>query len=1047
MIKRLLVSGVLIFSVSGVWAQRQISGQVTGTDGSGSLPGVNVLVKGTTIGTVTDIDGNFSLSTAEENPVLTLSSIGYATQEVEVGSRSTVNVSMEPDVQELSEVVVTALGMERDVKALPYSVGQVDGESFQEAREVNVANSLAGKVAGVNVSNIASGPAGSSRVIIRGNVSLTGNNQPLYVVDGIPIDNSGFGQAGMWGGSDEGDGTSSINPDDIEDMTVLKGANAAALYGSRASNGVILITTKSGKARKGLGIDFNSNFVFEDIFDLFDLQTQYGQGNQGRAPATGLEAFNASTSAWGARLDGSLVPQFDGVERPYSYVGDNFDRFYRTGTTWTNSIGFSGGSETQTFRLNFSRLDNQSIIPNAGYERHNVSLSYNGTYADRLTVTSKILYSNENAQNRPRVSDSPGSAAQGLLRLPPNYNVDDLRGDPNKLGAVPEGFEPLDNKAPGEELQISGDLWNQNPWWAAYQFENDDIRDRIITSNVARFDVTDFLYVQGRAGMDFYTRRETDVLPYGTGYQRRGGMNEREDRIREVNIEGLIGFDDTYGDFSVNAFVGANRMRRSNETLNLAGSNFLIPFFNTFANLENQNPSYGFSQRGINSAFGSVTLGFKDIIYLTGTARNDWFSTLDPSSNDILYPSIGGTFVFTELFNMSANSFLSYGKLRSSWAQVGGDTDPYKLDLTYGLGQGHLGASTASISQSNIPNRLLVPLTSTEFEIGADFRFMNNRLGLDFTYYAQRTTNDIIDATISVASGYNGTTINVGEMRNSGIELLITGRPIERGNFTWDVTFNGSINNNEVINLAEGIESIQIGEPRTRVAFVNNIEGEPFSTITGFTQRFIDGQPVFDPDSGQPIRSDETSILGQGVHRYVGGITNRFAWKGLYLDFLVDFKAGGDIYSGSNVRLVQQGRHKMTVEPTSGIGFVSEGRESLTVTGVDLEGEAFTKTLDAEEIPGFWGAYGNLSDRFMRDASFLKLRQLTFGYGLPRQILDGTPFRNVSLSFVARNLLILYSQLENVDPESNYSNANAQGFDYFGIPQTRSYGFNLKVGF
>ncbi len=671
MIKKLLILGALVLSGSSVWAQRQISGQVTGSDDSGSLPGVNVLVKGTTIGTVTDIDGNFSLTTEEASPTLTFSSIGYASQEIVVGNQSTVNVTLDADVQELSEVVVTALGMERNVKALPYSVGQVDGESFQEAREVNVANSLAGKVAGVNVSNIASGPAGSSRVIIRGNVSLTGNNQPLYVINGIPIDNSGFGQAGMWGGSDEGDGTSSINPDDIQEMTVLKGANAAALYGSRASNGVILITTKSGKARKGLGVDFNSNFVFEDIFNLFDLQKEYGQGNQGRAPATGLEAFNASTSAWGSLLDGSLVPQFDGVERPYSYAGDNFDRFYRTGTTWTNSIGFSGGSETQTFRLNFSRLDNASIIPNAGYKRHNVSLSYNGTYADRLTVTSKILYSNENAQNRPRVSDSPGSAAQGLLRLPPNYNVDDLRGDPNKLGAVPEGFEPFDNKGPGEEYQISGDLWNQNPWWAAYQYENDDIRDRIITSNVARFDVTDFLYVQGRVGMDFYTRRETDVIPYGTGYQRRGGMNEKEDRIREVNIEGLIGFDDTFGDFSVNAFVGANRMRRSNESLNLAGSNFLIPFFNTFANLENQNPQYGYNAKGINSTFGSVTLGFKDIVYLTGTARNDWFSTLDPSSNSVLYPSIGGTFVFTELFNMRANSFLSYGKLRSSWAQVG----------------------------------------------------------------------------------------------------------------------------------------------------------------------------------------------------------------------------------------------------------------------------------------------------------------------------------------------------------------------------------------
>ncbi len=516
--KRLLVLLMLTASVSYVWAQRKSAEQLRMLKMEDSLPGVNVLVKGTTIGTVTDIDGNYTITTSGDNPVLTFSSIGYATQDVTVNNRSTIDFALEPDVQQLTEVVVTALGIERDKKALSYSVEEVAGESFQEAREINLANSLAGKVAGVNVSNIASGPAGSSRVIIRGNVSLGGNNQPLYVVDGVPMDNSGFGQAGLWGGSDEGDGTSSINPDDIENISVLKGANAAALYGSRASNGVILITTKSGKDRPGIGVDFNSNFVFEDMFDLFDLQTQYGQGSQGRVPTTGAEAFDFSTGDWGGRLDGSLVPQFDGVERPYSYVGDNFNSFYRTGTTFTNTIGFSGGSETQRVRLNFSRLDNQSIIPNSGFTRNNVTLSYNGKYADRITVTSKVLYSNENAQNRPRISDSPGNAPQGLLRLPNNYDVDDLRGDPNKLGAVPEGVTLPDGKGPGEEYQISNDLWNQNPWWAAHQFENDDIRDRIITSNVVRFDVTDFLYAQGRFSMDWYTRRETDITPFGTGY-------------------------------------------------------------------------------------------------------------------------------------------------------------------------------------------------------------------------------------------------------------------------------------------------------------------------------------------------------------------------------------------------------------------------------------------------------------------------------------------------------------------------------------------------
>ena len=1042
--KNQLLLILLIFGCATSMMAQRVTGKVTDADGGESLIGVNIQVVGTTIGAVTDFDGNYQID-APANSTLRFTYTGYADQEIEVGNQTTINVVMESGVA-LDEVVVTALGIERDEKALSYSVTEVDGEGFQEAREINVANALAGKIAGVNVSNIASGPQGSSRVVIRGNVSLSGNNQPLYVIDGVPIDNSGFGQAGLWGGADEGDGTSSINPDDIENITVLKGANAAALYGSRASNGVILITTKSGTKRKGLGVEFQSNFVFENPFDLLDLQEEYGQGSQGRKPVDQDEAFNFGVGDWGARLDGSPTPQFDGVSRPYSFAGDNFDRFYRTGTTWTNSLGFSGGGENQTVRLNLSNLENESIIPNAGFTRRNASLSYNGKYADRLTLTSKILYSHEDAQNRPRISDSPGNAPQGLLRLPRNYNVDDLRGDPNRLGTVPEGMTTPDNKGPGEELQISGNLWNQNPWFAAHQFQNSDLRDRVITSQSARFDITDFLYVQGRFGMDWYTRRETDITPFGTGYQRRGSMTERERRQREINIEGLVGFDDVYGDFSVSAFVGGNRMRRNYDEIRVSGNNFNIPFFYDVENLANQGLGTFVSKEGINSVFGSATFGYKNFLYITGTARQDWFSTLNPETNDILYPSVGGSLVFTELFNTS-NSILSFGKLRGSWAQVGGATSPYQLALTYGLGQGHLGVTNASISQSSVPNPLLKPLTSTEIEAGFDLRFFNNRLGVDFTWYRQETTDDILSATISTTSGFNGATINIGEVKNSGVELLLTGRPIQANDFNWDVTFNFSYNDSEVVALSDGIESIQIGEPRTRFAFINQVVGEQFSTITGFTQMMVNGQPVFDPNTGYPVRSATTSVLGNGVHKFVGGLTNSLSYKGVYMDFLIDFKAGGDIYSGTNVRLVGAGQHKMTVEPTTGLGFVSEGRESLTVTGVDQEGNPVNMTLDETEIPGFWGQYQQMSDRFIYDASFIKFRQLSLGYRIPSQWLANTPVQSANLSFIARNLFILHSNLENVDPESNYNNTNAQGLDYFGVPQTRSYGFNLKVTF
>jgi TonB-linked SusC/RagA family outer membrane protein len=1048
---------ILLGFAGSAWAQgRTVTGNITSEDGE-ELPGVNVLIQGTTQGTVTDLDGNYSISVPADASNLVYSFVGFQSQVIAIGNRSVIDIQLAEDIAALEEVVVTALGIERTTEALNYSVTEVDGASFVEAREINVANALAGKVAGVNVSNISTGPQGSTRVIIRGNTSLGGNNQPLYVVDGVPLDNTSFGQAGLWGGFDEGDGMSSINPDDIETMTVLKGANAAALYGSRASNGVILITTKSGKSRKGVGVEFRSNYTFEKIINHFDLQQEYGHGRDGSRPTSPEEAFDfGNGNNWGTRLDGSMVPQFDGISRPYIYqMDDNIDRYYETGSTFTNTIGLTGGNDDHNIRVNLSSLQNDHVLPNSGFDRYNASLSYNGKFG-KLTLTSKVLYSYEDSNNRPRLTDSPGNGHQGLLTLPLNYNVNDLIGNPQMPGTVPsledqaaQGIIIQDGKAPGEEFQISNNLWNVNPWFAAYQFDNDTKRDRMIVSQLARFDITDFLYVQGRFSMDYFSRRRTVITPTGTGYARLGNMNEEQRTQREVNLEGIIGYQDQFGDLSINAFVGGNRMRNTGERLTLGGSNFNIPFFYTFSNLQNQSPSYGIQEEGINSVFFSAEVGWKDFLYVTATGRQDWFSTLNPDDNSIFYPSIGGSFIFTELLGNSG--ILSYGKLRASWAQVGGDTNPYNLLLTYNLGQGHLGQPNANIAQGSIPNAGLTPLTSEEIEVGFDLRFFDGRLGMDFTYYDQTTTDDILSATISQSSGFGSTVINIGEINNNGVELLLTGTPIRNNNFSWDVSLNMAWNDSEVVQLNEGLDEIRVagglGEPRSRQAFVFHVVGEPFGTIKGFTQEMIDGQPVFNPDNGQPVRSSGTSILGNGVHKYTGGITNTFNWKNWYGDFLIDFKSGGKIYSGTNVRMTQQGVHRQTVQPTSGLGFVSEGRESLTVTGVTPEGNPMTMTLDETQTDGFWGAYGNLSDRFMRDASFAKLRQVSIGYRFPSSLLDNTPIQSASLSFVGRNLAVLFDDIENVDAESTYNNSNAQGLDYYALPQTRSYGFNLVVTF
>ena len=1018
----LLASGNLLYAQS-----KTVSGTVISATDDSPLPGVNVLVQGTTTGTVTDIDGNYSISVSGEDAVLTFSSIGFATVTETVGNRSSINITMEEDFQQLGEVVVTALGVEKSRKSLGYSVSEVNGEELVEAREINLGNALAGRVAGVNVSNTATGPAGSSRVIIRGNSSLGGNNQPLYVIDGVPIDNSNLGSAGMWGGRDSGDGLSSINPDDIDEISVLKGNTAAALYGSRASNGVILITTKKGTNRKGIGVELNSNLVFENIINNFDYQDQYGSGNRGAAPTTQDEAIGFGLSSWGAPLDGTSVIQWDGQARPYSPVGDQYEEFYNTGYSFTNTVALTGGNETGSFRFAASNLDNEAVIPNSGYNRKNFTLSANGKFADKLTLTTKAQYSIEDAQNRPRLSDSPGNANYIVGVLPPNIPVAPLQGTTDKLGA----------DETGGELDFNDNTFVTNPYWAAYQFYQNDVRNRLIGSALARYDFTDWLYLQARVGIDRISSRNTQWEPYGTNYIPLGSINESNRTIQEVNQDYFLGVDKTFGSFGVNAFFGGNIMRRFDETISANGSQFNIPFFHALSNAANQTPGLGFSQKGINSLYGSAEFSYNDYLFVTVTGRNDWFSTLAEGNNSIFYPSVGTSFVFSDAFSMP--DWLSFGKIRGSWAQVGGDTNPYNINLNYRLvGQGHLGAALGSIAQGSIPNSQLQPLTVTETELGFDVRFFNDRLGVDFAYYDRTTTNDIVSASISNSSGYGSVVVNVGEMRNYGLEMLVTAQPVVTNNFTWQVTLNMAQNNNEVLQLAEGLDFLSGQQARSRNVFIRHAVGYPYSSIWGRRHKTIDGQKVYD-DNGLPVRSDDIELLGNGVPDFTSGITNSLRYKNFTLSALIDIRTGADLFSGTNLNAYSRGLHQNTLE----------GRENgLTFTGVDQEGEQQTFEIAPEDVQDYYQRLASdITEEFIYDASFAKLRSVQIGYRLPRTVLDKTPFTSANVSLVGRNLLLLWSNVENTDPESTYNTSNSQGLEWFGLPQYRSYGVNVSLRF
>lgn len=1019
---------------------RRVAGKVSNEDGS-PLPGVNVIVKSNpSNGTITDAEGNFSVSVPGEDATLVFSFIGLATKEVVVGTQTSINVTMEENLQTLNEVVVTSFGIEKEKKALGYSVTQVDGDKFTESRAINVGTALTGKIAGVNVSPPATGAAGSSRVVIRGGSSLKGNDQPLYVVNGMPIESGNMGQAGMWGGNDAGDGLASINPDDIESISVLKGNAAAALYGARAANGVILINTKSGSSGKGIGITVNSNMTIDNVVDYTDFQKTYGPGFDGKAATNALEARDVGGSHWGKPYDDSSVIQFDGVSRPYSHLNEGLKDFYRTGATLNNSVALSGGNETGSYRFAFSDLKNDDVMPNAGFNRRVANISLNSKLK-KFTFDLTGQYSWQKAKNRPRLSDSPGNANYAVMTKPATLPFDVMKGSASKYGALEDG----------NELQYQGSVYLTNPYWAAYQFHREDVTNRVFGKAGIRYDFTDWLYVMGRIGIDYQNRIDDGYEPYGTAYKPRGSYNETNKTQQELNTDIMLGFQKDVGDFSFDALVGGNRMRKYYKMLGGGGDNLVVPFFHSITNVAAAAVSFEYTEQGINSIFGSANIGFRDYAFLNLTARQDQFSTLSPENSKLFYPSVGTSIVLSDIVQLP--SLFTFAKLRASWGMTGGGApNPYALALTYNLvGSGHMGGSLGTITNGSIPYAGLKPYESNEFEIGADVRFFGNRLGIDVAYYNRKTTDDILDRSISALSGFNSTTINIGEMSNRGLELLINGTPISKPNFAWDVTVNFARNISEVLNLGvdaagEPIKFINLDGSRLQREVIRHIVGEQLGMIAGYKQLTVDGKPVYD-DNGYPVRSTAFETIATGRHPISAGLTNTFTYKGFRLNFLLDMRYGGHVMSATNAVAYSSGLHKETAEART---------NGLTVSGVDAEGNDRTWTIPATAtddngsylIDNYYSRYAQITENVVYDASFIKLRELSLGYTFPTALLSKTPFQSASISLVGRNLWLMWSKVDNIDPESAYTTGNTTtGLEYFAMPATRSAGINISLGF
>ncbi|MEY3323124.1 MAG: hypothetical protein RLZZ417_2707 [Bacteroidota bacterium] len=1030
------------FSLSG----QKVTGTVTDKSGSG-IPGVLIQVLGTTIGSVTEVDGSYAIN-AKSTDTLSFSAIGLETVIQSVGNRSVISVVMEESALELGEVVLTALGIKKEAKKLGYATSTVSAEVLTENRSANFMNTLQGKIAGVNISGLGTGPAGTSKIRIRGQSSISGQNNPLIVVNGVPIDNTNFGtnpgnaaadnSVGVRGGgntSDGGDGLSSINPDDIESMTILKGATAAALYGSRAKDGVIMITTKTRGTGKGIGVSFNSNYTNETPLDFTDYQYEYGQGENGVRPTTP----NPTSGQWsfGEKFQkGMTQVLFDGVTLPYEPQYDRIRNFFQNGSNLTNTLTLSTGGEKGGFNLSFANMDNQGIVSNNKFNRKTLNLGFGYDLSPKIGFTGNLNYSNEFNRNPPNIANQDNSIPTAL------YNM---------ANSMP--LTLLDQKkydANGNEFVYSRFRNRTNPYFTlAEQFQNIR-RDRLFGNVAVKYNITPWLFVQGRVGQDYWSR-DQDYNNFPTGHASlaaapagfvNGVYTQESRRFRETNMDILISGNRTFGKFGLDVNVGGNQMYRRSDVNSVQVTDFVVRGLYTVMNGRVKDPIYGLAERAVNSVYGAAELSYNSYLYLNFTARNDWFSTLSPENRSILYPSVSGSFVFSEIFQ-SSPKWLTFGKLRAAFAEVGSDTDvePYANNLFYGINANLFGGQPIGSSLGNtLPNAGLRPMRASEAEVGLELKMFNNRISLDAAIYQKITEDQIVSAQISDGSGFTNTLINSGKSRNNGIEMLLNMVPVKSKDFRWDVTFNGSYNKTKVLSLLTDKpgERITVG---THVfnGELRQVVGQEMGQIYGFGfRRDAQGRMIFG-GNGIPLRTLDLISFGSALPKWVGGINNGFSYKNLSFSFLIDFKLGNRMLSGTNFNAVRHGLHKMTLPGRDQGGYVGQG--------VNEKGEVNTVKANVQD---YWSVVRSLAlvEPIIYNGGHWKLRQITASYDFGNFLPANSIIKGLRLSLVANNILMLKKWVDNIDPETfGYSSDNLIGMESTGLPSTRSIGFNLNVKF
>jgi TonB-linked SusC/RagA family outer membrane protein len=975
---RLLIALLLLHSV--VLAQtRQLSGFVKDKAGTG-IPAVTIKVKGKPNQTVTDINGAFSLQVPTGNLQLVASSVGYGEATIDVAAeQSEVAFTMQESQEQLGEVVVTALGISKEARKVGYSVSTVVGDQLNQARETNVANSLSGRVAGLKVTGTNGGPGGTVKLLLRGLPSMNNPGSPLFVINGVPMDNTQRGASGEWGGADNGDGIGNINPDDIETMTVLKGQAASALYGSRATNGVILITTKSGK-RGDFSVDYNLNIMVDKAIDFTEYQYEYGQGVGGIKPATVAAAQASGRMSWGERLDGSQVIQYDGNMYPYTAQKDNIENFYRSGPSFTNTVAVSRGGENGSFRLSLSNLSNESIVRNSGLDRKTFNLNIEQNITDKLQIKMMANYIDEKSKNRPQLSDGPMNANNGIL-LATNIDQNILK----------PGYNPTT----GYEVQFSDDEYVTNPWFVVNQYVNNLNRRRLITSTAVRYNFTKWLYAQGRLGYDVAHDRLFRVEPWGTAYttNRAGNLQDLASTERfELNVDGLIGASHKITeDLSFDAAIGANLRKNQDEKIKIGGGPFILPYQYSWNNVQNFNREHIFNKTQVNSAYYTVDFAFKNFLTVGTTGRYDAYSTLPEDNNTIFVPSVSASLIFSELTHIKD---LNFGKLRASYAVTSNElTKAYETKVYYSLGNNFNGVPMGQFNTS-LPSGLLKPFTVAEFEIGTEMRLFGNRLNVDVAYFTKKTRNEIMNATFSISTGYTSGYIANGQTQNKGLEVQLSGSPVKTKDFTWTTTLNFTTINNKVLRTDAAGNNVNQGQNRSTLgnAITAYVRGFSGPQILAYDYKYDSKGDMVVDASGYPVRGDSLIAWGSVLPKVYGGLNNEINFKGVTLSFLIDYNYGNKILSATSYNTIFRGLNKLTLE----------GRDGIT-KGVTETGAPNTVRADAQ---GYYRALAqNVTSVHVLDGDFIKLRQVQLSYTIPSDIVSRSViFRSAQISLVGRNL-------------------------------------------